>query len=334
MPRTSDKPKAYACACGKAYTASSNLSRHKKTCQHVHDATPPPTVTNTAVQVPNDATLKTSVKEIHTQTNNNVTTTDIPCLTEYVARLEAKIETLMVIMLNQQTTHKVRVVKAKRAKEVEVRNAMKVDIDKVDNVDIDKVDNVDNVDIVDKADKVTNYDIDNVDNVDNVDKDDKVDKVDIDNAMEIAKGDDELEEAPLYDADMVECCKTWKDGGFVQAFRIMQSNPDKYDNQINYRYKCDLVKVTEAHKKKNDTPLYTKTYKKVDKNGKEVNIHFSQIKDEGEYVFNALCDAWYDFKRSDDYDEDIHGDLFDDDTDYVDVMGECVNARNIDQFMN
>jgi hypothetical protein len=152
--------------------------------------------------------------------------------------------------------------------------------------------------------------------------------------------DSEEEYIPCYDADIVECCKTWTDGGFVQAFRMMQSNPEKYDDRITHRYKCDLVQVTEPtiRKKKKtdeaDAPMYKKTYKKIYRNGETVDISFGQLKEELEDVFNCMCDAWFDFKRSDDYNDNIHDDIFDDEVEYSDVMGECVNADNIKEFMN
>lgn len=96
-----------------------------------------------------------------------------------------------------------------------------------------------------------------------------------------------------YDAYLIECCRTIHDGGFVKAYRMLKRGDASY--AVNPKY--DLT----------DT------------------------KDHLELVFNALCDAWFDYTRSDDYD-DAHDGMFDDQADWLDVCGLLITNENKKEF--
>lgn len=97
-----------------------------------------------------------------------------------------------------------------------------------------------------------------------------------------------------YDRGMIECCFKMYEGGFVKAYRML---------------------------KRRDVSYAVNPYDDL-----------TDTKDHLELVFNALCDAWYDFSRSDDFDADTHADMFDDDADWLDVCGLLITHENIKEF--
>ena len=96
-----------------------------------------------------------------------------------------------------------------------------------------------------------------------------------------------------YDRDLVECCRTMHDGGFLKAYRLLKRGDVSYAVNPN----DDLMNTKE---------------------------HL-------ELVFNDLCNAWFDYSRSDDYD-DTHADVFDDEADWLDVCGLLITNENKKDF--
>ena len=96
-----------------------------------------------------------------------------------------------------------------------------------------------------------------------------------------------------YNKYLVDCCLTMHDGGFVKAYKVLKRGDVSYAVNPN-------------------ASLY-------------------DTKEQLENVFNALCDAWLDYTRSDEFD-DTHADMFDDDADWLDVCGYFVTPENYTQF--
>jgi uncharacterized Zn-finger protein len=110
-----------------------------------------------------------------------------------------------------------------------------------------------------------------------------------------------------YDEFLVECCLSIDDGGYAKAFH-------KLNDVANFSIK----KTSDGYTKRGQP------------------IAFYQVKDEIDDAladtFNAMCDAWYDYKQSDKYNE--YNDEFDDDMDYLDAIAKYVNEDNIDMFLS
>jgi hypothetical protein len=96
-----------------------------------------------------------------------------------------------------------------------------------------------------------------------------------------------------YDQELIECCLTMHEGGFMKAYRMLKRGDASY--AVNP--KDDLM----------DT------------------------KDHLELVFNALCDAWFDYTRCDNYD-DTHDGMFNDEADWLDVCGLLITNENKKEF--
>jgi hypothetical protein len=114
-----------------------------------------------------------------------------------------------------------------------------------------------------------------------------------------------------YDAYLVECCRSWSNDGFVKAYQ--------HWNNGKYSFKCI---------NKNDTRTYTVS---VDGTRKKP-ITLAGIRDELEDLWIAMCDAWFDYSRSYDFQGDDCD--FDDETDWLDVSHTLINADTIDYFMD
>jgi hypothetical protein len=114
-----------------------------------------------------------------------------------------------------------------------------------------------------------------------------------------------------YDEYLVECCKAWRDGGFVKGYR--------HWNKGKYSFKCI---------NKNDTRIYT-----VSVDGtRKTPITLAGIRDELEDLWVDMCDAWYDYSRTNDFQDDECD--FDDETDWLDVSHTLINADTIESFMD
>jgi hypothetical protein len=61
------------------------------------------------------------------------------------------------------------------------------------------------------------------------------------------------------------------------------------------------------------------------------NDHIQDIKEHLELVYNEMCDAWYDYTRSDEFD-DTHADEFDDGADWLDVCHKVITNENLYEF--
>jgi hypothetical protein len=99
-------------------------------------------------------------------------------------------------------------------------------------------------------------------------------------------------DAPEYDRELIECCLKMYDGGFVKAYRLLK----RRDNSFTVN----------------------------------LDAHIQDIKEHLELVYNSMCDAWYDFKTSDDFGDDDYD--FDDDTDWLDVCYKVVFKENLYEF--
>lgn len=142
-----------------------------------------------------------------------------------------------------------------------------------------------------------------------------------------------------YDADLVKCCKTFEDGGFAKAFHMLV-------DVKKFNITKQEVKKKKNKKKQDDKKEYEYV---VQSTGKPKTITLVGIKDmiedELENTHIELCDAWLDYTKStdykkwlehmktDDYDEEKDGKLFDDDEDFLDVLGKLVNPNTIDSFL-
>jgi hypothetical protein len=91
---------------------------------------------------------------------------------------------------------------------------------------------------------------------------------------------------------LIECCLKIYDGGFVKAYRLLK----RRDNSFTVN----------------------------------LDAHIQDIKEHLELVYNSMCDAWYDFKTSDDFGDDDYD--FDDDTDWLDVCYKVVFKENLYEF--
>ena len=127
--------------------------------------------------------------------------------------------------------------------------------------------------------------------------------------------DDDESVVCSYDAELVACCKAWRCGGFVKAYRLL--------NDGKYSFKCQ-----KQNKEGEPTRIYT-----VSKDGEPRKpTTLVDIKDALEHTFNELCYAWEDYKESNDYQEDECD--FDDDMEWLDVCSQLVNADTIEMFMD
>ena len=124
---------------------------------------------------------------------------------------------------------------------------------------------------------------------------------------------DETDDAPTYNVELVQACKTWADGGFAKAYRIVK--PDfVIEPHIN-----EVVK--EGH--------ICKPYIITPKKGKDYPATLSKVRELVEDVWIEMCDAWTDYTSSQDYDEDTDADLFDDGTNWLDVCNEAVTEETV-----
>jgi hypothetical protein len=106
------------------------------------------------------------------------------------------------------------------------------------------------------------------------------------------------------DEDLVECCKTLNDGGFVRAF-----------HRFNDASKFQVIHTNGQHVTAfNGMMMATMTIPEVQRRMAD--------------VWGELCDAWFDFKRSIHFD----GTEFDDEADWEDVCDDIVNADTIKAF--
>jgi hypothetical protein len=117
--------------------------------------------------------------------------------------------------------------------------------------------------------------------------------------------DDAIERC--YDATLVECCKTLHEGGFVKAYRVINKG------------------VVSIKRSKN---RYT-----IREEGKDTRqATLCEVREFLEDVYIALCDNWYDYTQSADYQEDECD--FDDEVDWLDISHMLVNADTIDIFLD
>lgn len=124
-----------------------------------------------------------------------------------------------------------------------------------------------------------------------------------DDANDVHNSDDDD-----YDAELVEFCKTLYEGGFVKAYRTINKGTLSIKRTNNGRY----------------------TIKEEGKRPQEASL--GDVRDALEDVYIALCDAWYDYTQSDDFNEADCD--FDDTIDWLDISNKLVNADNIDVFLD
>lgn len=126
-------------------------------------------------------------------------------------------------------------------------------------------------------------------------------------------GDDESE--PLYNRELVECCRTYREGGFTRAFLLLRDE--------------HKIKIKSKRAPRVDGGFNRIFY--ISLNGKRAKrVGLGEVKDELIVVWNLMCDAFTDFKMSEDYDADADID-FDDSYEWVDYM-HIVNDENIHEI--
>lgn len=122
-----------------------------------------------------------------------------------------------------------------------------------------------------------------------------------------------------YDEVLVECCKTWLDGGFVKAYRKMQGELDMV-----------LEKSGKTTKKVIEGTFVNSLL--MHRHGKKTKVTIGDVLTELEEVFVSLCDAWYDYCRSEDFNEcDAY--LFDDDARWCDISYKVFNDETMSHFL-
>jgi hypothetical protein len=131
------------------------------------------------------------------------------------------------------------------------------------------------------------------------------------------ESDDDGEADIEYDTSLVECCKAWRCGGFVKAYRLL--------NDGKYSFK--------SSQGKNEEGKPSRTYTVSIDGEKRTATTLADIREVLEDTYMAMCDAYYDYSRSADYVEDDECD-FDDEVDWIDVGYELVNADTIDAFLD
>lgn len=118
-----------------------------------------------------------------------------------------------------------------------------------------------------------------------------------------------------YDKTLIECCRTFYDGGFVQAYRHLQKEKGMF--------------ITCTNNKHSDG-AFTRSFKMSIDNEKLKQVSMSDVKDALEDVFLDMVNAYTDYTTSDDFDESID---FSDDLEWLDVCNRVVNHDNIEQFV-
>lgn len=114
-----------------------------------------------------------------------------------------------------------------------------------------------------------------------------------------------------YDEYLVECCKTWRDGGFVKAYRHW--NKGKFSLHCNNK-RAYTISIEGTRKRP---------------------ITLAGIRDELEDLWIEMCDAWFDFSRTNDFWDNQDDDYdFDDEIDWLDVSHTLVNTDTIDSFID
>ena len=126
-----------------------------------------------------------------------------------------------------------------------------------------------------------------------------------------------------YNAELVECCKTWQDGGFVKAFRILNDDRQCFEQKLSFKCKRN---------NKDDGVIRTYTLSVDGKRPQPMSL--ATIREKLEDYFLLLCDAWYDYKVSKDYDYDNDSMLFSEEWDWLDVGLQFVHCDNIEEFMD
>lgn len=114
-----------------------------------------------------------------------------------------------------------------------------------------------------------------------------------------------------YNMSLIECCKDWKQGGFVHAYRVV--------------FSADELTIRKSGK-----PNVPYTMEKFGQLPKPCTL--GQVKRELETVFDAMCDAWCDYTGAEDF-EPTDSELFDDMTEYEDVADDLVNENTIEAFL-
>lgn len=147
---------------------------------------------------------------------------------------------------------------------------------------------------------------------------------------ETSTDNDEPADVP-YDADLVECCKTWREGGMAKAYKIIGGfftiKPNPNDAPIKFT-------KTEEKKGKAIKGRLAKPYiiKKTDHVAHPASL--TDVKEVMEDFFDEMCDAWFDYTRSDDYNEETDADLFDDQVDWMDFCHQAITEDTVKMMMS
>lgn len=134
--------------------------------------------------------------------------------------------------------------------------------------------------------------------------------------------DDETADVP-YDAKLVDCCKTWRTGGMAKAYKLINAfftiKPNKKDK-----------KLTEDDA---GTGRVAKPYIVQPTDRKARPASLSEVKELMENIFDILCDEWFDYTRSDDYNEETDAELFDDQVEWMDFCHEAITEETVKLMM-
>lgn len=150
--------------------------------------------------------------------------------------------------------------------------------------------------------------------------DETTDEIITDETTEV---DDETADVP-YDAALVECCKTWREGGMAKAYKLINGF---------FTIKSNMKDVKLGNDD-NGMGRIAKPYivQKTDRKAHPASL--TDVKELMEDIYDLMCDEWFDYTRSDDYNEETDADLFDDQAEWLDICSEAITEETVKMMLS